>query len=130
MQNSALPSSEFECSPMHVLSKASLFCGVTFIFVLIHLWQAANNTSSLCASSQLVMCIGANLRVQACTSSSSQSHSTLRGQLMRTSPLSVMPVTAPSRRDHTVSLSCRTGTWLSASATALSNPFWYSKVNS
>ena len=31
-QNSALPSSEFKGSPMHVLSRASLLCGVTFFF--------------------------------------------------------------------------------------------------
>ena len=46
MRNSALPSSESECSPMHVLSKASLFWGVTSFLVLIHLWQVANSTSS------------------------------------------------------------------------------------
>ena len=48
---------------------------------------------------------------------------------MRTSPLSVMLVTAPSSRDHTMSGSCCTGTQLSASAAALSNPFWYSRLN-
>ena len=112
--NSTLPSSESECLPMHVLSKVSLFWRGTSFLVLIHLWQAANSASSPCASSQLVTCMGANLRVQACNSSFRQSCSTLKGQLMRTSPLSVVPVTTPSRSDHTVSLSCLTGTWLSA----------------
>ena len=129
-RNSVLPSSEFECSPMHVLSRASLLCGVMLFFILIHLWQAVNSTSSCCASSQLVMCIGANLRVRACASSSRQSHSALKGQLMRTSPLSVMPVTTPSSRDHTISGSCHTGTGLSTLAAVLSDPFWYSQLNS
>ena len=82
MRYSTLPSSESECSPMHVLSKTSLFWGGSSFLVLIHLWQAANSTSSPFASSQLVMCIGANLKVRACASSSRLSHSTLRGQLI------------------------------------------------
>ena len=48
---------------------------------------------------------------------------------MRTSPLSVMLVTAPSSRDHTVSVSGHTDTQLSVSAVALSDPFWYSRLN-
>ena len=67
-------------------------------------------------------------RVWACDSSLRQSCSTLRGRLMRTSPLSVVPVTTPSRSDHTVFLSYLTGTLLSASVAALSDPFWYSNV--
>ena len=113
-QNSALPSSESECSPMHVLSKVSLFWRGTSFLVLIHLQQVANSTSSPCASSQLVMCMGANLRAWTCWFFIQASCSTLKGQLMRTSPLSVVLVTAPSRSDHTVSLSCLTGTRLSA----------------
>ena len=69
-QNSTLPSSEFEYSPLHVLSRASLLCEVMFFFVLIHLRQAANSMSSCCTSSQLVTYIGANLRVWACAFSS------------------------------------------------------------
>ena len=129
-RNSALPSSEVDCSPMHSLSRASLFWGVTLFFMLNRLRQAANNASSCCASSQLVTCIDANLRAWACVSLSKQSHSALKGQLMRTSPLSVVLVTAPSSKDRTVSRSCRIGTQLSASAAALSDPFWYSKLNS
>ena len=52
-----------------------------------------------------------------------QSHSALGDRLMRTSPLSVMPVTDPSNKDHTVFLSCHMGTWLSVSAAALSDLF-------
>ena len=122
--NSALPSSESECLPMHVLSKASLFWRGTYFLVLIHLRQAANSASSPCASSQLVTCMGANLRVWVCVSSFRWPCSTLKGQLMRTSPLSVVPVTTPSRSNCTVSLLCLTGTLLSTSAvTALSDPF-------
>ena len=127
-RKSALPSSEFEGSPMHVLSRASLLCGVTLFFVLIHLWQVANSASLHCASSQLVMCRGVSLRAWA--SSSRRSHSALKGLLIRTSPLSVTLVTAPSSRDCTVSGSCHTGTQLSTSAAALSDPFWYSRLNS
>ena len=104
---------------MHVLSKASLFWRGTSFLVLIHLQQAASSTSSPCASSQLVTCMGANLRAQACDSSLRQSCSTLKGQLMRTSPLSVVLVTTPSRSDHTVSLSCLTGTQLSMSVCSI-----------
>ena len=117
-----LTSSESECLPMHVLSKVSLFWRGTSFLVLIHLWQVADSTSSPCASSQLVMCMGANLRVRV--------SSTLKGWLMRTSPLSVVPVTTPSRSDHTASLSCLTGTLLSTSVAALSDLLWYSNVNS
>ena len=81
-QNNALPSSESECLPMHVLSNASLFWSGTSFLVLIHFWQAANSISSPCASAQLVTCMGANLRVRACNSSCS----THKGRLMRTSP--------------------------------------------
>ena len=49
---------------------------------------------------------------------------------MRTSPLSVTLVTAPSSRDRTMSGSCHTGTQLSTSAAVLSDPFWYSRLNS
>ena len=108
--NSALPSLESECSPMHALSRASLLCGVMFFFILIHLHQGANSVSSCCASCQLVTCIVVSLRVWACASSSRQSHSALKGWLMKTSPLSVMLVTTPSSRDHTMSGSCHTGT--------------------
>ena len=41
---------------------------------------------------------------------------------MSTSPLSAMLVTAPPSCDHTITLLCLTGTWLSASAAALSDP--------
>ena len=61
MQNSAFPSSESECSPMYVLSKASLFWRGTSFVELIHLQQAANSTSSPCASSQLVNMHGCQL---------------------------------------------------------------------
>ena len=114
----------------HACLKQSIsFCGVTFFFILIHLQQAANNTSSRWASSQLVMCIDVNLRAWARISSSRQSHSALKVRLMITSPLSVMLVTAPSSRDQTVSGLWHTGTQLSTSAAVLSNPFWYSKLN-
>ena len=86
MQNSTLPSSESEFSPMHVQSKASLFWRGTSFLVLIHVWQVANSTSSPCASGQLVMCMGANLRVWACDSSLRWSCSTCKGWLMRTFP--------------------------------------------
>ena len=104
--NSALPSSEVEYSPMHSLSRASLLWGVMPLFIFNHLWQAANNAFSHCASSQLVICIDANFRAQACASLFRQSHSALKGWLMRTFPLPVTPVTASSSRDHTVSRSC------------------------
>ena len=115
---------------MHVLSRMFLLCGITFFFVLIHSQQVANSASLCCASSQLVTCRGVSLRARACASSSRRSHSTLKGQLMRTPPLSVTLVTAPSSRDRTVCVSCHTGTWLGASAAALSDPFWYSSLNS
>ena len=120
---SALPSSEVECSLMHSLSRVSLFWGITFFFILSHLQQAANNASSHCASSQLVMCIGANFRAWACTSLSKQSHSALKGQLIRTSPLLVTLVTAPSSKDRTVFPSCSIGTRLSVSAATCQIPF-------
>ena len=129
-QNRALPSSEFKCSPMHVLSRVSLFCAVMFFLVLIHLQQVANSAFSHCASPQLVMCRGVNLRAQTCASSSRRSHSALKDRQMSTSPLSVTFVTAPLSRDCTMSVSCHTGTQLSLSATALSDPFWYSTLNS
>ena len=120
---SALPSSEVECSLMHCFNRASLFWRVTFFFILSHLRQVANNTSLHCASSQSVMCIGANLRVRALASLSRQSPSALNGQLIRTSPLCVTCVAAPSSKDRTIFPSCHIGTQLSTSAAALSDPF-------
>ena len=76
MWYNAWPSSESECSPVHLLSNASLFCRETSLLVHIHFQQAANNSSSPCTSAQLVTCMGANLRVQACNSSLRQSGST------------------------------------------------------
>ena len=122
-QNKAFPSSESECLPMHLLSNASLFWREASFLVCIHFWQVASSTSSPCTSAQLVTCMGANMRLWACDTSPRQSCSTCKGQLMSASPLSVVPVTAPSRSNHTVSLSCLIGTRLSASAAALSDPF-------
>ena len=117
-------------SLMHCFNRASLFWRVMFFFILSHLQQVANNASSCCTSSQSFTCIGANLRVRALASLSRRSPSALNGQLIRTSPLSVTLIAAPSSKDRTVFPSCHIGTPLSASAAALSDPFWYSKLNS
>ena len=114
------------CCPSNSQSKVSLFGDGISLRILSHFLHVASMGSESCDSTQSTTCIGASLK----TCLLPAPFVLLKASLAWASHLLEAPITAPSIRDFTVLWSCRMGTWLNASATLFSDPFWYSSSNS
>ena len=129
-RNIAFPSSVLAWSSMYLFRSPSVSHSSMPFLLHIHLRHMANNGSSCCTASQSVICIASILRVHALASLLRHSHSSHSDALARASPLSAVPIVAPSRSDCTISWFWQMGTLLRASAAPFSHPLWYSRVKS